>query len=214
LSCGCGWIFSNKVREDVERFISSGEVTERVRAERKSPAEGSQFVTWLEEFISTCSDYDKAYYKKGCVGAIKLHDGYCLIDKPSIDNKFCFHDEGPQYEFYKELMADKENRLAAYFKSENLACFDNKIERITKGDRYNNDKRVWWYASGTGHKVCLQFYSDHWDDDKKTLCTDEEKALILKGLKFGREMFEKRLDAYLKRYGTSKLHTWTYWADA
>ena len=214
LSCGCGWIFSNKVREDVERFISSGEVTERVRAERKSPAEGSQFVTWLEEFISTCSDYDKAYYKKGCVGAIKLNDGYYLIDKPSIDNKFCFHDEGPQYEFYKELMADKENRLAAYFKSENLAGFDNKIERITKGDRYNNDKRVWWYASGTEHKVCLQFYSDHWDDDKKTLCTDEEKSLILKGLKFGREMFEKRLDAYLKRYGTSKLHTWTYWADA
>jgi hypothetical protein len=203
------------MREEVEKFISSGEVTGKVIAERKkTTSEGSQFVTWLEEFISTCSDYDKAYYKKGCVGAIKLHDGYYLIDKPSIDNQFCFHDEGPQYEFYKELMADKENRLAAYFKSENLAGFDNKIERITKGDRYNNDKRVWWYASGTEHKVCLQFYSDHWDDDKKTLCTDEEKALILKGLKFGREMFEKRLDAYLKRYGTSKLHTWTYWADA
>jgi hypothetical protein len=33
------------MREEVERFISSGEVTERVRAERKSPAEGSQFVS-------------------------------------------------------------------------------------------------------------------------------------------------------------------------
>ena len=214
LSCGAGWIFSNKMREEVERFISSGEVTERVRQERNTPAEGSQFVAWLNEFLATCDKSDVDYYKKYAVGAIKLHDGYYLIDKPSIDNRFCFHDEGPQYEFYKELMADKETRLAAYFKSENLAGFDNKIERITKGDRYNNDKRVWWYASGTEHKVCLQFYSDHWDDDKKTLCTDEEKALILKGLKFGREMFEKRLDAYLKRYGTSKLHTWTYWADA
>ena len=214
LSCGAGWIFSNKMREEVERFISSGEVTERVRQERNTPAEGSQFVSWLNEFLTTCDKSDVDYYKKYAVGAIKLHDGYYLIDKPSIDNRFCFHDEGPQYEFYKELMADKETRLAAYFKSENLAGFDNKIERITKGDRYNNDKRVWWYASGTEHKVCLQFYSDHWDDDKKILCTDEEKALILKGLKFGREMFEKRLDAYLKRYGTSKLHTWTYWADA
>ena len=214
LSCGAGWIFSNKMREEVERFISSGEVTERVRAERKSTTDGSQFVSWLNEYLTICDKSDVDYYKKYAVGAIKIQGGYYLIEKPSISNRFCFADEGPSYDFYKELMADKETRLAAYFKSENLAQFDNKIERITKGEEYSNDKRVWWYASGTEHKVCLQFYSDHWDDDKKTLCTDEEKALILKGLKFGREMFEKRLDAYLKRYGTSKLHTWTYWADA
>jgi hypothetical protein len=103
--------------------------------------------------------------------------------------------------------------LEEHFKSENLSGFDGKIKRIEEGDTYSNDKRVWWYA-GTEHRIVLQFYSDHWDDDKKTLCTDDEKALILRGLKWGREMFEKRLDAYLKRYGTSKLHTWTYWADA
>ena len=207
LSCGAGWIFSNKSRADVERFISSGEVASKV----VKPAEKNQFTEWLNEFFAAGGD---EYYKKYAVGAIKLHDGFVLIDKPSIDNKFCFHDEGPQYEFYKELMSDKETKLAAYFKSENLADFDRKIERIEKGEHYSGDKRVWWYVSGTDHKICLQFYTDHWDDDKKTLCTDEEKKLILKGLKFGREQFEKRLDAYLKRYGVSKLHTWTYWADA
>ena len=211
LSCGAGWIFSNKAREAVETFISTGMATCKAKAENKATKDGQMFIDWLNEFFANGGD---EYYKKYAVGAIKMHERYYLIEKPSIDNKFCFHDEGPQYEFYKELMEDKEKRLAEYFKSENLAQFDNKIERIEKGDEYNNDKRVWWYNSGTEHKICLQFYTDTWDEDKKTLCTEEEKQLILKGLKFGRAMFEKRLDAYLNRYGVSKIHTWTYWADA
>jgi hypothetical protein len=113
-------------------------------------------------------------------------------------------------------MADKETRLAAYFKSENLAQFDNKIERITKGEEYSNDKRVWWGSCyNNGKRIELCFYSSYNRcDEGYKLCTDEEKQLILKGLRFGRDLFERRLDSYLKRYGTSKLHTWTYWADA
>ena len=215
LSCGCGWIFSNKMREEVEKFISSGEVTERVRAERKSPTEGSQFVSWLNEYLTICDKSDVDYYKKYFVGAVKMQGGYYLIEKPSINNRFCFHDEGEDYEFYKKLMADKETRLANYFKSENLACFDNKIEKITKGEEYTEDKRVWWNSCYNDKRIELCFYSSYNRcDEGYTLCTDEEKKLILKGLKFGRELFERRLDSYLKRYGTSKLHTWTYWADA
>lgn len=43
--------------------------------------------------------------------------------------------------------------------------------------------------------------------------TDAEKAAILGALAWCREKFEKRLDAYLKRWGTSKLRFGTYWAD-
>jgi hypothetical protein len=188
-----------------------------VSKERKGSVstDGAQFVECLNEFIATCDASDKEYYKKYNVGAIKLAGGYYLIEKPSIDNRFCFHDEGPNYEFYKHLMADREKRLAAYFKSENLAGFDNKIERITKGEEYSHDKRVWWNKSYNNGRIELCFNSSWgYPDGNWKECTDEEKALILKGLKFGRDLFEKRLDAYLKRYGTSKLHTWTYWADA
>ena len=65
------------------------------------------------------------------------------------------------------------------------------------------------------NKLYLQFYTDVcYNQSELTECTDEEKKLILKGLKFARKCFEARLDTYLKRYGVSKLHTWTYWADA
>jgi hypothetical protein len=43
---------------------------------------------------------------------------------------------------------------------------------------------------------------------------DEDRLAILEGLKREREKFDKRLQTYLKRYGTSKIRTWTYWADA
>jgi hypothetical protein len=44
--------------------------------------------------------------------------------------------------------------------------------------------------------------------------TVEDRQAILAGLKREREKFEKRLQTYLKRYGVSKIRTWTYWADA
>lgn len=209
LSCGAGWIFANKMRQEVERFISSDEVAEAVRQDRNTPSDGNMFVEALKDFQSTAND---DYYVKGSVGAIHFHGGFILIPKPSIDNQFCFHDEGPNYEFYKNLMADKETRLSAYFKSENLGYFDNKIDHITNGDRYNGDKRVWWKKTTYDNRIVLRFYDGN--DNEYTLCSTDETQMILKGLQFGRDKFEQRLDKYLKRYGTSKIHTWTYWADA
>ena len=43
--------------------------------------------------------------------------------------------------------------------------------------------------------------------------TESEKSEILRALKWCRENFSKRLDAYLKRWGTGKLRFGTYWAD-
>ena len=214
LSCGAGWIFSNKMRAAVENFIGSGEVAEAVSKERKQQTNGGdKFVAWLKEYADKGGD---PYHVKNSVGAIKLHDHYYMIDKPHIQTRFCWHDEGPQYEEYKELTAD-DNKMARHFKAENLNEFDKYIDHINENKErgWNNDGRVWWYISEhDDNRLYLQFYHDTYQEDKKTLCTDEEKQLILEGLKFGRKCFETRLDAYLKRYGISKLHTWTYWADA
>lgn len=209
LSCGAGWIFSNKKREEVEKFIASGEVTEAVRKDRKEQTKGGeQFVAWLDEFLAQDGVNED---RKDYVGAIKLHDHFYLLEKPSIETKFCFHDEGPDYERYKDLCS-AESKMAKYFKAKNLQEFDGKIDHIQKGN-YMGEKRVWWYTGDyIPSKLYLQFYHEY--DEKLTECTEEELKLIVKGLKFARECFEKRLDAYLKRYGVSKLHTWTYWADA
>ena len=51
--------------------------------------------------------------------AVKLADGVVLFERPKIETKFCFRDEGPDYEFYKELGSDK-NLLQDYFIRENM----------------------------------------------------------------------------------------------
>jgi hypothetical protein len=199
-----GWLFSNKKREAVEAYINGGTITKTEKAEKNN-----KFTDWLKEFIETqCqSDYDRKYYAKDYVGAIKMNGFFYLIKKPSIENKFCFHDEGPNYEFYKTLKAD-DNKMRQYFISENEATFTNTIEGIEKGEEtrikesdYKNMLHVYvggyWYCEKDGREA-----------------TEDEKKLILEGLKFGLSMFRKRLETYLKRYGLTKLHTWTYWADA
>ena len=49
-------------------------------------------------------------------------------------------------------------------------------------------------------------------EDYIRLMTEEERQTVLSAYKQIREDFEKRLNTYLKRYGLSKIDTWTYWA--
>lgn len=164
----------------------------------------------LDAFIATKDKSDADYYRKEYVGAVMLRGKYYLIDKPHMENRFCFHDEGPDYDFYRHLTS-KEERMAAYFKSENLKSFDRLINHMEKGNT-GGDKRVWlgdYYNDGRIGVTTSQNRLD-----QEMLCTDEERAIILAAAWYGRAMMEKRVDAYLKRYGTSKIHTWTYWADA
>ena len=43
--------------------------------------------------------------------------------------------------------------------------------------------------------------------------TTEEIDIVIEAYKKARAAFEKRLNTYLKRYGMSKVETWTYWRD-
>ena len=201
--------------QDGEQALSVAEQLRAVLLARLSLANNQEvpdYKACLDEFMQAAGK-DPSNYRKWYVGAVKVHGHYYLIDKPSIDNRFCFHDEGPDYDFYCHLMDDKEKRLAEYFKSENLAKFDRLIDHIESGDT-GGDNRLWFedcYNDGLRIAVTT---TQRWGDDNLTLCTPDERAIVLAAAKFGRAAMEKRLDAYLKRYGVSKIHTWTYWADA
>ena len=53
-----------------------------------------------------------------------------------------------------------------------------------------------------------------WYNHKKLRKLDKEDIqLIIDGLEIVLKNFEKRLDTYLKKYGLSKIQTWTYLVD-
>ena len=165
-------------------------------------------------------DYDKSrygndhmneYVLKNTVEAIKLTNGMiCGFEKPSIETRFCFHDEGPDYEYYKELISDKEC-MKHYFMDMNLKNYDELLEAFE--DREDKDKVPCIYDYENGN--CRPSYK-HWccDDKNWKDVSEKDRDLIYNTLLKLRANFEKRLEIWWKKYGFEKLHTWTYWADA
>lgn len=206
LSCGAGWIFSKTKLADVQSLIgNAGNI--QANGEKPKVAE-NPFKAILEEFLNSRKlPSDRTYYGKNNVGAVRANGGYILIEKPSIENKFCFHDEGPQYDAYKEI-TKTDKTLERYFLAENLDKVDSKIKTLQTEKRLfvtrSMDGRVSWNGGRYGEK---------WNETDVEMSQEVREELI-KAYKVSRTMFEKRLHSYLKRYGTSKIHTWTYWADA
>lgn len=223
-----GWLFSNKKREAVETYLAGGAVTKTEKADKSNDKE------LLEEYMK---EWEKVWKDKGMLdyerkrfsSAIRLENGGILyFEKPSINNKFCFHDEGEQYEHYKKLSSDEE-LMKSYFKAENLSEYDRAIKGLAKLENWEGDYYglTWYiqresYCSQTEplnlfHYRAFREYDvtnnpSMYEGAEKM--TETDRKAIVKALKHERDKFEKRLDAYLKRYGISKLHTWTYWADA
>lgn len=222
----CGWLFSNRKREEVEAFLGGAPVAEK--EDRINDKE------LLEEYMK---EWGKVWKDKGMLdyerkkfsSAIRLENGGILyFEKPSINNKFCFHDEGPQYDVYKDLHSDEEN-MKRYFKAENLSDYDKAIKGLGKLENWEGDYYgLTWYIqreSYCSETEPLNLYRYHayreyevtnnpsmYKDAVKM--TENDRKAIVAALKHERDKFEKRLDSYLKRYGVSKIHTWTYWADA
>lgn len=193
---------------------------------------------YMQEWTKVWQDQSMLdYNRKRFSGAVRLKNGGILyFEKPRIDSSFCFHDEGPQYEFYRHMMADKETRLRDYFLHENLDAMDEEIRalecncRFPEGEYHSHYYCKTWYLERcryTGETAPLRLWQarawsaydvehETWRYEPGTyekMC-DEDRLAILEGLKREREKFDKRLQTYLKRYGTSKIRTWTYWADA
>lgn len=176
------------------------------------------------------------YFRKQWSGGVRLaNGGIVCFEKPSISNSFWFHDEGPNYEYYKELMADRETRLRQYFLHANLDEMDERIRALEcdchfpEGEYHSCYYCKTWYlqrASYTSQREPLnvwRFYAwseydvenEPWryEPGSYVKMSDDDRQTILEGMRREREKFDKRLQTYLKRYGLSKIRTGTYWAD-
>jgi hypothetical protein len=82
---------------------------------------------------------------------------------------------------------------------------------------YQNDGNIFELAHfGAGWNNALDDFhkmregkSDEW-----FMLNDSDLELVKKLVATESKRFEKRLHAYLKRYGLSKIKSWTYWLDA
>lgn len=170
------------------------------------------------------------YCRKKAVAIVQLTSGaYFVIDKPCIQTHFCF---GYSTDYTGHEQSDAEVARRAFkssqqaFKNANLSDIDRIIEKL---EEYRADRCVFKkpmiganYHARNGYVPAI--HSIQWTDyyvnpeerlikEGYTLILDADLDAIISAYKEVREGFVKRIDRYLKRYGTSKLHTWTYWRD-
>lgn len=201
------------------------------KAEAKAQAKVGKDKALLDEYMAEMEKVwgdDKEmmdYNRKKFSSAIRLQNGGLLcFERPKICNRFCFEDEGVGLKNYKFVTSDAE-RLKKYFLSQNLVGFEREIELLSNPDGTNGTLYIQreHYARQTAplnlwRWVCwneLDVRDNPWKyPGEYEKMTDADRKAILAGDNHERDKFEKRLQTYLKRYGTSKIRTWTYWANA
>ena len=201
----------------------------------------AEYLTELEN-TSTWRDskHMQEYIYKKTAFLVELHDwGMLEIEKPTIETKFCFwyHDSPYDTNDY-DRANDAENYARThedYFINENLEGLNRSIENIKEAlnsenlrtkhcNNYYILKHHWNWDSENckirGFDV-LDKYEEKGEKARQQmngndleLMTREDLENWLEWLETVKAQFTKRLNTYLKRYWLSKLHTWTYWADA
>lgn len=182
------------------------------------------------------------YCTKKVAICVKLPGGELIpIEKQSIKKDFCFGESGYDYEdAIRSAAAARTNQ--EYFIEKNMEYFGEMLQDIEDhihlvGDylmtisnsRYSNDNSKIHYirfekitkilddlgGSANIEELKLgQTISEIGSGRAYRIITDEEAKIILDAYKQAAAAHKKKVDSYLKRYGLSKVNSWTYWRDA
>lgn len=174
------------------------------------------------------------YCVSKCAEVVVFPNGLMTdIEKQKVETHFCFGYSdigfGPTYD-----EACRARRYAAthedYFMGQNMKTYTDAIKNLdANGFRYmavlsgNTTtlrglvwKRVTDVLEAVGGSAFLEDLKGReldFNGYKGYVCTDEDVALLRAGFERAAKSHERKCRAYLKRYGLSKLHTWTYWMD-
>ena len=204
-------------------IIAACEEADKEAARASKSGDKALLPDYMAEMAKVWQGSMLEHCKRNFSYAIRLDGGELVVfNKPEIKNRFCWADEGPSLEDYERTTSSEEN-LKRYFIAANLKSFDDKIELlqslktddwrtncIKRCDGFEKDVQVWRWGA---YDLCDVRERPYIYGDIKPL-SESDRVAILEAVKHERSKFEKRLNSYLKRYGVSKLHTWTYWRDA
>lgn len=154
---------------------------------------------------------------------VELENGdIIVIEKPRIETRFCFGYSDSRYdtEDYDRAnaMADYASKREEYFIEQNMEEINKTIAQMegTVSHPFVYRLRTKYYKQPKDSKLkSLDAY--YWHDEYAKQYQEISSAdmqRVIEGYKVVRSDFEKRLKTYLKRYGMSKVKTWSYWQDA
>lgn len=192
---------------DVEEFLLTYKPNKKPRktAQSEDMKEFSElFKTW--------------YYLDHTAEALKVDEKHFItFDKQDIEKSFCFGWSCQGGMTYEEAADMCHNFSEADFKAGNLKRFDNKYIHRLKAIKEKQIKLKKEYVTSKESGAEIMYITTDRDVSGDITLSAEDSNRLREAYKQKvqdlRNEFEKRLDAYLKKYGLSKIRRWTYCAD-
>lgn len=149
------------------------------------------------------------YFVGSVLCAVETSRGLLAIKKPHVKTRICYgYGQGRDYESAQNASENVRSDYEAFL-DENL--FFDSASRMLK----NIEKGCSVILDESGYGEGFACVRTGWDTIRKgeTIATQEDVKKIVEALKLAVENLKKRCATYWKRFGGSKLETWTYWAD-
>ena len=180
-------------------------------------------------------DYWRPYYRRHYY-FVGLADGLVLaIEKPKIETRFCCGEddhgqggEGPGTIAWARKVNESKKTEAGFFRANvgefdkyMIDCFGRKAWRNARHGRantaYSNIPAVVDFGDNFVSWDCItanNFYPSLRNRHVIRIMTDDDMRRMRHGYMLVRADFIKRVRAYWRQYGASKIETWTYWENA
>ena len=168
-----------------------------------------------------CKEWDNQRMRDYCIKEISNElkltslNGFIAFIKQRINTSFCFgyldYDEST-IEFANNAAKEIHSNVEEFIRN-NVAKFDDELKL------YTSDKKL--YLCPRRYDCCSNIYNITTDDEcylnnqyeKLVEVNKEDRQNLIEKTKEEKAKFVKRLNAYLKKFGLSKVHSWTYLID-
>lgn len=192
---------------DVEEFL----LTYKPNKKPRKTAQSEDMKEFSELFKTWC-------FLDHTAEALKVDEKHFItFDKQDIKKSFCFGWSCQGGMTYEEATDMCHNFSEADFKAENLKRFDNKYIHRLKAIEEKQIKLKREYVTSKESGAEIMYITTDRDVSGDITLSVEDSTKLREAYKQKvqdlRNEFEKRLDAYLKKYGLSKIRRWTYCAD-
>ena len=179
-----------------------------------------EYLNEVNEKLWADSKRMQDYVKKECSDVFKTSGGhYIVFEKPSIKKDFCFGHGQNGISTQEEVEIACDNAQYArtnesYFLEENLGQFNEWMEMLEGQEKLYLIPQHYKPTKVACIRSEYYFHCYEWEKEKifeeLSQCDIEE---LKKMVQSENEKFVKRLNTYLKRYGLSKINSWTYVVD-
>lgn len=180
----------------------------------------TEYLAEVNEKVWETSKSMQDYEKKICSDVFKSEGGYLVMfRKPEIKKHFCFGHGYCGITTQEETQRAFDNAENArtnenYFISENLEDFERDLKELEETDKVYLMPS---YRMGTkiAYFVTDDYFRIRYGDKDKVLevLSDADVEKLKQTVLSEKAKFVKRLNTYLKRYGLSKVRSWTYLVD-